>query len=189
MIKAYLKGQQREWDKHLGCLAATYRATPHEVTGMTPNLVMMGRETRLPAEVKLGTGKTDSADVVATYGKYVSQLRDRMQHAHEIARQKLQAGAKHQKETYDAKISFHRYVPGDLVWYASQLNQLHLAPKLRNPYEGPFVIVKRINDINYRIQFNARAVQRVVHHNKLKPYHGSQTLSWAKAAVKKAQKC
>ena len=37
MIKAYLKGQQREWDKHLRCLAAAYRATPHESTGPTPN--------------------------------------------------------------------------------------------------------------------------------------------------------
>ena len=39
MIKAYLKGQQREWDRNLVCLAAAYRATPHESTGMTPNLL------------------------------------------------------------------------------------------------------------------------------------------------------
>ena len=54
MIKAYLKGQQREWDKHLGCLAAAYRATPHESTGFTPNMLMFGREARLPIEVILG---------------------------------------------------------------------------------------------------------------------------------------
>ena len=29
MIKAYLKGQQDEWDLDLGCLAGAYRATPH----------------------------------------------------------------------------------------------------------------------------------------------------------------
>ena len=136
-----------------------------------------------------GTGKTGDADAVATYGEYVSKLRDRMQHAHELARQKLQASSKRQKETYDAKISFHRYSPGNFVWYASEINQLHLAPKLRNPFDGPFVVVKKLNDLLYRVQFNARGVQRVVHHNKLKPYHGSQALNWAKAAVKKAQKC
>ena len=58
MIKAYLKGQQREWDKHLGCLAAAYRATPHESTGFTPNMLMFGREPRLPIEVILGIGAT-----------------------------------------------------------------------------------------------------------------------------------
>ena len=29
MIKAYLKGEQRHWDKHLGCLAGAYWATIH----------------------------------------------------------------------------------------------------------------------------------------------------------------
>ena len=35
MIKSYLRGQQHNWDQHLGCLAAAYQATPHESTGMT----------------------------------------------------------------------------------------------------------------------------------------------------------
>ena len=55
MIKAYLKGQQRDWDLHLSCLAAAYRATIHESTGMTPNLLMLGREVRLPAELMFGS--------------------------------------------------------------------------------------------------------------------------------------
>ena len=28
MIKAYLCGEQQDWDLHLGCLAGPYRATP-----------------------------------------------------------------------------------------------------------------------------------------------------------------
>ena len=29
MVRAYLKGQQKEWDLYLGCLAGVYRATPN----------------------------------------------------------------------------------------------------------------------------------------------------------------
>ena len=54
MIKAYLKGKQRNWDKHLGCLAAAYQGTIHESMGPTLNLMMLGRETRMPAEVMFG---------------------------------------------------------------------------------------------------------------------------------------
>ena len=54
MIKTYLKGEQRNWDKHLGCLAAAYRGTRHESTGLSPNLMMLGRETRMPVEVMCG---------------------------------------------------------------------------------------------------------------------------------------
>ena len=46
MIKKYLKGEQENWDLNLGCLASAYRATPQEATGLTPNLLMLGREVR-----------------------------------------------------------------------------------------------------------------------------------------------
>ena len=48
MVRAFLKGEQRQWDLHLGVLAGAYRATPNETTGLTPNLVMLGRELHLP---------------------------------------------------------------------------------------------------------------------------------------------
>ena len=44
MIKSFLKGKQREWDRNLGSLAGAYHATVHESTGMTPNLLMFGKE-------------------------------------------------------------------------------------------------------------------------------------------------
>ena len=54
MIKAYLRGEQRQWDLHLGCLAGAYRATPNESTRMTPNLFTISREVRLPEELVSG---------------------------------------------------------------------------------------------------------------------------------------
>ena len=51
MIKAYLKGEQQDWDRNLGCLAGAYRAQVHEPIGFTPNFLMFGREIRLPAEL------------------------------------------------------------------------------------------------------------------------------------------
>ena len=79
MIKAYLKGQQREWDKHLGCLATAYRATPHESTGLTTNMLMFGRGASLPIEVILGIGMTSTGEEVTSYGDYVNALKERMQ--------------------------------------------------------------------------------------------------------------
>jgi len=51
MVKAYLCGEQTEWDRNIGCLAGAYRVTPHESTGFSPNLLTMGREVRMPAEL------------------------------------------------------------------------------------------------------------------------------------------
>ncbi len=51
------------------CLAAAYRASQHESTGMTPNLLMLGREARLPAELVFGSSTQDRQQV-SSYGEY-----------------------------------------------------------------------------------------------------------------------
>ena len=141
MIKAYLKGQQREWDKHLGCLAAAYRATPHESTGLTLNMLMFSREARLPIEVILGIGTTSTGEEVTSYGEYVNALKERMQVAHDLARKHLGRNALCMKESYDAKMSINQYNRGDLVCYASESKQLHMAPKLRVPFQEPYLVL------------------------------------------------
>ena len=76
MIKSYLKGQHHNWDQHLGCVAATYWATPHESTGMTSNLLMLGREVRIPIEVILGVSRNPNQQEITAYGDYVDTLRE-----------------------------------------------------------------------------------------------------------------
>ena len=46
MIKAYLNDQQDNWDQHLQCLASAYNSTIHQATGLTPNMILLGREIR-----------------------------------------------------------------------------------------------------------------------------------------------
>ena len=49
--KSYIRNDKTDWDLHLGCLGAAYRSSVHETTGVTPNLLMLGREVRMPSEV------------------------------------------------------------------------------------------------------------------------------------------
>ena len=74
------------------------------------------------------------------------------------------------------------------MWLTTSRSQLEIAPKLRKPFEGPFLVVRRLDSLLYEIQFNREGVRQVVHHNRLKPYGGANTLPWAKAAVKKLKK-
>ena len=103
MIQSYLCDEQDEWGLHLGCLAGAYRATPHEATKMTPNLLTMGREVRLPAELLFGSTCSNQEEEITSYGDYVDILRSRMQHAQEVARKYLAASVKRNKDLYDVK--------------------------------------------------------------------------------------
>ena len=59
----------------------------------------------------------------ATYVEYVTDLRPKMQKAHDVARHHLARTSTRQKDTYDAKSSMHSYVPGDLDGYYMNRDQ------------------------------------------------------------------
>ena len=187
MVRSYLKGQQKEWDLNLGVLAGAYRATPNESTGLTPNLVMLGREVRLSAELIHSSGKARMIEGPQSYGDYVQELRERMDKAHGLARKHMAKEARRQKDYYDSKTVTHQYKPGDLVWYLHERRHLEECPKLQFPYLGPALIVKTMSDLNYMIMMHKNSHPKNVHHNKLKPYVGQKKLRWAKAALKKVQ--
>ncbi|KAH3700363.1 hypothetical protein DPMN_075339 [Dreissena polymorpha] len=44
MVRAYIVGEQKEWNQLSACLAAAYRSTPHRSTKCSSNLLALGRE-------------------------------------------------------------------------------------------------------------------------------------------------
>ena len=184
MIKAFLKDEQSDWDLHLGCLAAAYRATPHASTGLTPNLLMLGREVRLPVDLIYGGIPNENGETIS-YGDYVDQLQNRMQRAHDIARKHLGEAAKRQKEIYDSKLCLHSYQTGDLVWYLEESKREGVSPKLQPSYHGPCIITQKINDLIYKIQIHEDGACKVVHHIKLKPYLAENIPKWARKSAQK----
>ena len=185
MIKAYLCCEKKQWDQHLGCLAGAYRATPNEATKKTPNLMTMEREVRLQAELVFGSTGAYQEQEITSYGDYVDKLRSRMQHAHEIARNHLASAAKRRKGIYDTKVALNRYETGDMDWCCAEARKVRVMPKLEPAYDGPYLIKRKISEINFLLQLDKTGKEKLVHHNKLKPYVEDTPLSWLKKAKKK----
>ncbi len=108
-----------------------------------------------------------------------------MRHAHHVCAEHNGRASIRQKEAHDTNVRMETYKPGDLIWFRTEIGQLDVAPKLRRPFEGPFLVVERLSALLYVIQMGKTKARRVVHHNRLKPYYGDQILPWAKAALKK----
>ncbi len=178
MVRAYLQGQQESWDLHLSHLTAAYRATPHESTGLTPNMMMLGREVRLPGEVYV-----QGPEEPASSGHYCSTLRESLLKAHEVARNHLKRAAQKQSASPDVKKELKHYQPGNLVWYFTENKKEGVSPKLQPLFDGPFLVIRKMGDLNYEIQLDKRGRRKIVHHDKLKPYVGRNTLKWAKRAL------
>ena len=184
MIKAYLCGEQKDWDLHLGCLARAYRATPNESTKMTPHLLTIGREVRLPAELVFGSTISSNGEKITSYGDYVDTLRTKIQRAHEIARNHMSASAKRSKDLYDSKVAFNKFNQGDIVWCLMETRKVGISPKPEHVYEGPFLIKRKLSEIDFVLQLDRTGTERPVHHNKLKPYEGVQPPRWIVRAKK-----
>ncbi|KAJ8947826.1 hypothetical protein NQ318_009970 [Aromia moschata] len=146
-----------------------YRSSVHETTGQTPASIVMGRELRLPCDLKFGC--TPGDDVAGE--DYVSTLRQRMDDIHERVRSNIQGASDRMKETYDINANDGRYQPGNQVWLYNSQRRRGLSPKLQSSWEGPYEVVTRINDVVYRIQKLPRGKPRVVHFNRLAPFAGS----------------
>ncbi|KAJ8958651.1 hypothetical protein NQ318_016376 [Aromia moschata] len=159
----------KEWCKKCVVCAATYRSSVHETTGQTPASIVMGRELRLPCDLKFGC--TPGDDVAGE--DYVSTLRQRMDDIHERVRSNIQGASDRMKETYDINANDGRYQPGNQVWLYNPQRRRGLSPKLQSSWEGPYEVVTRINDVIYRIQKLPRGKPRVVHFNRLAPFAGS----------------
>ncbi|KAJ8962666.1 hypothetical protein NQ318_001060 [Aromia moschata] len=146
-----------------------YRSSVHETTGQTPASIVMGRELRLPCDLKFGC--TPGDDVAGE--DYVSTLRQRMDDIHERVRSNIQGASNRMKETYDINANDGRYQPGNQVWLYNPQRRRGLSPKLQSSWEGPYEVVTRINDVVYRIQKLPRGKPRVVHFNRLAPFAGN----------------
>ncbi|KAJ8950514.1 hypothetical protein NQ318_015258 [Aromia moschata] len=155
--------------KTLGKVREPYRSSIHETTGQTPASIVMGRELRLPCDLKFGC--TPGDDVAGE--DYVSTLRQRMDDIHERVRSNIQGASDRMKETYDINANDGRYQPGNQVWLYNPQRRRGLSPKLQSSWEGPYEVVTRINDVVYRIQKLPRGKPRVVHFNRLAPFAGN----------------
>jgi hypothetical protein len=177
MIKSYIRDEQEEWDENLSFLTAAYRSTPQESSHLTPNLIMLGRETSQP--VDLLYGNPNSMDnVYSNVGEYVAALRDKLIRAHQVARKHLESAHLRQKYQYDINSKENMFNPGDAVWLLNETRKIGQNPKLQPTYLGPYIVLERLNNLVYKIQLDDKGQERIVNHDKLKKYLGDNYPAW-----------
>ena len=85
-LRCFLQGKQRCWDEYLPVLGMALRATVNRSTGFTPNMLQLGREVNMPADILLGLSRSE--ELPQSQGQYLKTLLSRME-VHHQARQHL----------------------------------------------------------------------------------------------------
>ena len=178
-LSKFVDQHQSDWDEHVPLLLMAYRTASHETTGVTPAKMMMGRDLRLPIDLFIGR---PPEEVPVHKSEYAQQLHSRMERIHSFAREHLQLKSDKMKEHYDSRAAVSELKEGDAAWLHNPQRKKGISPKLSRPWQGPYVVTKRINDLVYRIQLGPGLKPKVVHRNRLWKYSGRNPPTWHKQA-------
>ncbi|GFS80479.1 retrovirus-related Pol polyprotein from transposon 412 [Trichonephila clavipes] len=129
---------------------------------------VFGRDLRLPCDLLFGR----PPDTPSSPEEYVQNLQARFEDVHNLARERINLRTQKMKTRYDTKATGHQFKEGDKVWFYNPTRRKGLSPKLQSHWDGPYTILKIINDVVIRIRKSTNSKPRVVHYDRLAPYYG-----------------
>ena len=164
MLKAFVSDKGTDWDNHIPYVMTAYRSSVHESTGYSPNYLMLGRETKLPIDIMYGEPPGNSH--VDCYHEYVEWFKGASRAAFEFARLQLAKTAERQIRNYDKNVCEQFFKVGDHVWFYYP----PMKKKLSSGWVGPYIVVKCISELVYRIRNLKSGEFRIAHVDKLRLY-------------------
>ena len=111
-------------------------------------------------------------------GLHPRTSQEQMAEAYEVARRHLGVAAQRRKAAYDIRVHQDDFKVGDWVWYWYPRKYSLRSPKWQKCYTGPYLIVRKIEPVNFVLQRSSRAKPFVVHINKMKKCFGPTPVSW-----------
>jgi len=162
MLAMYVSEKQQEWDEYIPFAVFAYNTVRQDSTGFSPYHLLYGVEPRLLAEL-VPPGPEDQ-----TFAGRMEELHA----ARELAIVATRWAQGNQKAAYDKGRHILSFQEGDTVLVFKPRS--NGASKLRLPWEGPFVVLKRYSDLNYlvqRMEGERKADRLLVHISRLKRYY------------------
>ncbi|VDI12063.1 Hypothetical predicted protein [Mytilus galloprovincialis] len=139
-------------------------------------MLMFGREVQHPVDLLMGTSHARGNNKQPS--EFIRDLKQVMEEVHSIVRENIQSAQFRQKRDYDTKLFQRTYDVGDAVYRIDSATKVGESKKLRSPWQGPYLVIKVISPVLYRIQKRKKAL--VVHHDKLKPCEDRVLPKWLK---------
>jgi hypothetical protein len=166
MIGRVISEKQTDWDELLPYVMAAYRASPHNSTHYSPNMLIFGRENRMPLDLVLGLPEPENP--ARDYDDFVSDVQEKMRAAYNIVRDELKQAANRNKRYYDMSVRPTKFQAGDWVYYYNPRRYTGKSEKWSRKYIGPMLVLKQLGPVNYLLQKTKNSLPFVSHVDKMK---------------------
>ena len=166
MLRTFCCDHEQDWDEAVPYVLFAVREAPTESLGFSPNQLVFGHRVRGPLDV-VKEAWCQSPEGSSSLLKQVQTTRERLHKALEVAQQHLQQAQGKMKGYYDRRAQYRSFQPGDEVLVLLPVQGQPLAAR----YSGPYLIEKRVGDLDYVISTpDRRRKAQLCHINMLKPY-------------------
>ena len=176
MLGKVVSENQKDWDTRLPFVMAAYRASRHESTGYSPNLLTLGREVRAPVDIVMDLPNPDGPS--DNYDNYVEKLQTRMKDSYRLVREQIGRSAERNKRYYDLRVRSRKYNIGDWVYYYNPRTYRGRQDKWSRKFSGPYLVIDVTSPVNVTLQRSRKSKSFIVHIDKVKPYLSETPKSW-----------
>jgi ribosomal protein L21E len=175
MLKSVIDDNHEGWPDFLPYVQQAYNASIHESTKCSPNRMLFNTENRLPVDIIYADCAMEEV-VPQCPCEYTEWVRDASRECFSKAREHLKRAAERQKTIYDRNTCMREFKIGDWVW-------VFFPPELQNKFgrawKGPYLVVKKLGEVNYVVQESSKARRITLHVDHMKLYISDDTpVSW-----------
>ncbi|KAL3875881.1 hypothetical protein ACJMK2_033790 [Sinanodonta woodiana] len=172
VLKKLCSTNSEEWDVMLPYALFCYREVPHESTGFSPFELLYGWPVRWPIGILMDVF-TGEGEMKMSVVEHVQSIRQQLAEVSELVKENLTECHKKVKSWHDKNATKREFWPEDEV--------LGLLPsdasKMKAHWKGPYRVIGKANDVNYKINVGGRRGQVTYHSNLLGKYKRAVLLS------------
>ena len=166
MIRKFVHDDSRNWDKWLVPLLFAVREVPQASTGFSPFELLFGRKPRGVLDLikeNWEEGPSPSKSEI----QYVMDLRAKLHTLGQLSRENLLEAQERQQRLYNRGTKLRQFSPGDKVLVLLPTSSTKLLAK----WQGPFVVTRRVGEVDYEVQRTDReGAKQIYHLNLLKAW-------------------
>ena len=178
-----IKEHQRDWHEQAKYVCFAYNTAKHSSTTFSPFYLVFLREPRVGIDLFLDKSEPAYQDS----DEYAETVREKMQKAYSIVGDQLKATFDRAKRRYDQRIREVRFKLNSYVWFYCPKLHAGRGRKFRKLTDGPYRIIRVLNDVNYVIQKNPGSRPQVCHVDRLLKYEGETPKVWLKYDAEQAK--
>ncbi len=175
MVRKFVKEDAKNWDKWLEPLLFAVREVPQASTGFSPFELLYGRQPRGVLDVikeSWEEGPSNSRSEI----QYVLDLRAKLHTLGRLSRENLLQAQDRQTRLYNRGTRLRQFTPGDKVLVLLPTSSSKLLAK----WQGPFVVTRRVGELDYEVKRTDRGDARQIYHlNLLKRWNEGTSVGLA----------